>query len=64
MRSKFQTKVALPKKTREVHFNFPERVFSSTSIIQTFSNLDKGSLPISEVLLYRKIENVLNCKKS
>jgi hypothetical protein len=48
MESEFQNKVVLPKKTCEVpSYNFPEHVFGGTSIIQTFTNLDKGSLPIS-----------------
>lgn len=46
--SEFQNKVVLPKNTCEVpSYNFPEHVFGSTSIIWTFTNLDKGLLPIS-----------------
>jgi hypothetical protein len=49
MESEFQNKVVLPKKTHEEVplYNFPEHIFGSTSIIRTFTNLDKGSLPIS-----------------
>jgi hypothetical protein len=47
MQSKFQNKVLLPKK-----YNSPEHMFSSNSRIRTSTNLDKGSLPISAVLLY------------
>jgi hypothetical protein len=28
-------------------YNFPEHIFSSTSIIRTFANVDKGSFPIN-----------------
>jgi hypothetical protein len=48
MQPKFQNKVVLAEETREVPFyNFPEHIFSITSIIRTFTILDKGSLPIS-----------------
>jgi hypothetical protein len=48
MESEFQNKVVLPKMTCEIpSYNFPEHVFGSNSIIWTFTNLDKGSLPIS-----------------
>jgi hypothetical protein len=53
MQCKFKNKVVLPKKTQEVHFfNFPEHVFSWTSVIRISTDLDKSSLRISEVLLY------------
>jgi hypothetical protein len=49
MQSKFQNKVVLPKKdTLSPLYKFREHVFSSTSINQTFTDLGKGSLPISQ----------------
>jgi hypothetical protein len=41
-------KVVLPKRTGEVHFMVSLNTFSvSASIIRAFTNLDKGSLPVS-----------------
>lgn len=51
----FEVKL-LSKKTCEAHCNFPEHVSISTSIIPTFTNLDKGCLQlvrINEVLLQK-----------
>jgi hypothetical protein len=36
----------------------PEHIFSSTSVIQTSTDLDKGSLRISEALLYYFLSNL------
>jgi hypothetical protein len=49
VQSKFQNKVVLAKKTSEVSpfYNFPEHIFSNTCVIWTFTDLDKGSLPVS-----------------
>jgi hypothetical protein len=44
----FKIKVVLSEKNKwNSFYNFPERVFSSISVIQTFTDLDKGSLTIS-----------------
>jgi hypothetical protein len=49
MQSEFQNKVLLADRTSEVSpfYNFPEHVFSSTSVIRVFTDLDKGSFPVS-----------------
>jgi hypothetical protein len=48
MQSEFKNKIVLPKKTCEVHFITSLNIFAvARNIIRTFTDLDKGSLPIS-----------------
>jgi hypothetical protein len=52
MQAKFQDKVVVPKRIHKMSFyNFPEHIFSSISIIQSFEGFTPNSM-ISEVLLF------------